>query len=519
MLGKVKKSLTFLVPLQRDELKKFIPMFTIFFFVGFIYNILRNTKDAVLVTGQASGAEIIPFVKVWCVLPGAILMTAFFSWLSNKRSMEKVFYILVSIFIGYFILFAFVLYPNCSSLRLDAFGNFLESHLPKGAHGFISMIRHWSLTLFYVMCELWSCIVLSILFWGFANETTTVKEASRFYALFGVGINVSGIAAGQACIYLSKLPMKSGAALGANPWQQTLILITLLVTASTVIMFIFFRWLHVNVLDDCKFYKARKKNKFKLSLRKNFAYLSKSKYLISIAVLVLSFNLIINLVEVLWKHQLKQLFPNPNDFSIYLNQITVITATLATVVAFFSSGFISRFGWTKSALITPVILLITSVGFFSCMLFGGYLEGFIQTYFHMTPLALAAIFGSVQVILGRTCKYTVFDSTKELAFIPLTTESRKKGKAAIDGVGSRLGKSGGSVIHQGLLMIFASFAASAPIVGAFLLVVVFAWMGAVKVLGKDFKRLNDQHESLRVEEGGEVHIPPSPQATSSHQAV
>jgi AAA family ATP:ADP antiporter len=507
MLGKVRKSLSYLVPIQRSELKKFIPMLIIFFFVGFVYNILRNTKDAVLVTGQASGAEIIPFVKVWGVFPGAILMTAFFSWLSNKLSMERVFYILVSIFIGYFVLFAFVIYPNGDALHLDTLGNFLEGHLPKGALGFISMIRYWSLTLFYIMCELWSCIVLSILFWGFANETTTVKEASRFYALFGVGMNCSGIAAGQACIYLSKLPLQAGAvAIGINPWQQTLGLITVVVTLSGVIMFAFFRWLHVNVLEDCKFYKARKKNNFKLSLRKNFAYLSKSKYLISIAVLVLSFNLVINLIEVLWKNQIQQLYPNPNDFNVYLNQVTVITATLATVLALFSGLVINKLGWTGSALITPVMLLITSVGFFSCLLFGGPLERFSQAYFHMSPVALAAVFGSIAVILGRTCKYTLFDSTKELAFIPLTTESRKKGKAAIDGVGSRLGKSGGSVIHQGLLMVFAGFSASAPFVGVFLILVILGWMGAVKVLGKDFKQLTEQNESLDVEEQRDASI-------------
>ncbi len=120
MLGRIKRAATYLIPIQRQELKKFIPMIIIFFFVGFIYNILRNTKDALLITGQSSGAEIIPFVKVWCVLPGAIIMTALFSWLSNKQSMERVFYIIVSLFIVYFVLFAFVIYPNCELFHLHS---------------------------------------------------------------------------------------------------------------------------------------------------------------------------------------------------------------------------------------------------------------------------------------------------------------------------------------------------------------------------------------------------------------
>ncbi|MCH9633861.1 MAG: ADP,ATP carrier protein 1 [Chlamydiae bacterium] len=518
MLSSVKRAATTLVPIQRHELKKFVPMILIFFFVGFIYNILRNTKDALLLTGQSSGAEIIPFVKVWCVLPGALIMTAFFSWLSNKQSMERVFYILVSFFIGYFLLFTFIIYPNAESFHLHTLGNALEKILPRGAYGFISMIRHWSLSLFYVMCELWSCIILSILFWGFANETTTAKEATRFYALFGVGINISGIAAGQTCIFLSRLPMKMGST-AVDPWQQTLIYITLLITVSAIIMFAFFRWLHVNVLEGCKFYKVRKKNKFKLSLRKNFAYLAKSKYLICIAIVVLSFNLVINLVEVLWKHQLKQLYPSANDLSIYLNQVTVLTAIVATLVAFFSSLLINRLGWIRSAITTPLILLLTSVGFFSCILFGGNFEGVLFTYLGVTPLALSATLGSAQIVLSRACKYTLFDATKELAFIPLSTESRKKGKAAIDGVGSRLGKSGGSIIHQGLLMVFASFAASAPVVGVFLICVIMVWMGAVKVLGKEFNLLSKDQESPSIPEGEALVQQAIPPKVANQQAV
>ena len=70
--------------------------------------------------------------------------------------------------------------------------------------------------------------------------------------------------------------------------------------------------------------------------------------------------------------------------------------------------------------------------------------------------------------MTRALKYTLFDATKELAFIPLSKECKLKGKAAIDGIGSRIGKSGGSIIHQGLLLCFGSVASSTPYVGVIL---------------------------------------------------
>ena len=47
-----------------------------FFFILFNYTILRDTKDVLVVTAPGSGAEIIPFLKTYVNLPGAIAFTA-----------------------------------------------------------------------------------------------------------------------------------------------------------------------------------------------------------------------------------------------------------------------------------------------------------------------------------------------------------------------------------------------------------------------------------------------------------
>ena len=109
--------------------------------------------------------------------------------------------------------------------------------------------------------------------------------------------------------------------------------------------------------------------------------------------------------------------------------------------------------------------------------------------FGTTPLAIVVFFGSAQNIFSRAAKYSVYDATKEMAFVPLSPEDQLKGKPAIDGVCSRLGKSGGSVIHQGFLVSFATITASAPYVAGFLLTVIGVWIGAIRLLGKQFNAL------------------------------
>jgi AAA family ATP:ADP antiporter len=111
-----------------------------------------------------------------------------------------------------------------------------------------------------------------------------------------------------------------------------------------------------------------------------------------------------------------------------------------------------------------------------------------------SPLMLAVLFGAAQNIMSKSAKYSLFDPTKEMAYIPLDQESKVKGKAAIDVVGARLGKSGGSFVQQGLLVVFGSIGAITPYVGVILLVIIGAWMIAAKSLGKQFNALNQEKE-------------------------
>jgi AAA family ATP:ADP antiporter len=461
--------------------------------ICFSYDILRNVKDAVVVT--ASGAEVIPFIKVWVLLPMAVLLTVAFTKLSNKYSQERVFYIIISGFLLFFTLFAFVVYPLRDVLHPHDSANALEKILPSGFRGLVAMYRTWTFTAFYVMCELWGSMVLSVLFWGFANEVTRIFEARRFYSVFAIGANCAGIIAGQSAIFLSQggvfnpyLPF------GQDAWEQTLMSLVLVVTLCGIGSMVIFRWMNKNVLtepafDDLHRTKKEAKAKGKLSMKDSFSYLSNSKYLICIAIIVVSYNLVINLVEVVWKDQLRRLYPLPTDYNNYMNNLTSSIGIVSTITALFMARIINRFGWTRTALITPLIMLLTCAGFFCFYFFQDYMDADFKALFGASPLAIAVFFGAAQNCLSKAAKYSVFDSTKEMAFIPLSHECKLKGKAAIDGVGSRMGKSGGSLIHTGLLMCMGSLTASAPYVAGILFSVILFWISATRVLGREFNQL------------------------------
>lgn len=492
---------SFFWPIHRYELRKFIPMQLILLLICFNYSILRNLKDSMVIT--ASGAEVIPFIKVWILLPMAILFTVIFTKLSNHFSQERVAYIIITAFLLFFGVFAVFLYPMREMLQPHETAKVLAEMFPS-AKWLIAMMEHWVLTLFYVLAELWSTIVLQVLFWGFANEVTRIYEARRFYSVFSIGSNLASFLAGIVTVLFLAEDLMSAffGAESANPeqmteavWQHSLNMLVLVVTVSGCVVMVAFWWLNRYVLNGPSFDALHhslgepKKKKKKQSLRSSFAYLRQSNYLICIAVLVVGYNLVINLVEIVWKDQLRQLHPDNNGYLRYISVLLCVQSLVSVATSICMAWIIKRFGWTKTALITPVLMLVTSAGFFSFLFFRDELAGFALALTGMTPLAIAVFFGSAQNSLSKAAKYSVFDATKEMAYIPLDHESKLKGKAAIDGVGSRLGKSGGSLIHTTLLTIFGSFSRSSPYIAGILGTMIVFWIAATKALGKKFNAL------------------------------
>ncbi|HAZ16035.1 MAG: AAA family ATPase [Chlamydiae bacterium GWC2_50_10] len=498
---------SFFWPVHVFELKKLLPMFFLFFFINFNYTILRDTKDTLIVTAPGSGAEAIPFLKVWGVLPFAVLFMIIYAKLANVLSKPRLFYTLITTFISFFALFALVLYPLRESLHPNALADQLQTLLPVGFKGFIAIFRNWTFALFYIMSELWGSVAISLLFWGFANDITRVSESKRFYAMFGLGANVAMLCSGPTIIYLSNIRSKLPAHIDA--WGVSLnYMITLVIFAGIMVMGIYW-WINRYILTDTRFYdtseiKKAKKEKPKLSLKESFIYLAKSKYIGCLAILVICYGVAINIVEVTWKSQVKLQYPDPNAYSAFMGAFSTFTSVATILMMLFVGGnVIRRFGWKVGALITPIVLLLTGAGFFAFVIFGKHFSG-IETLLGMTPLMIAIVFGTIQNIMSKSAKYSLFDPTKEMAYIPLDQEAKWKGKAAIDVVGARLGKAGGSIIQQVLMVAFGSLAAITPYLGVILMAIIFSWIAAGRSLGKQFLSLQDKKEQEGAKEAAAV---------------
>jgi AAA family ATP:ADP antiporter len=480
-------------PVYRSEVKKVLSMVLLLFLLCTCYSVLRNLKDTIILTAKHSGAEVIPFIKVWGILPASFISAWIFTRLRRYFSKENVFYILISSFVAYFLLFAFVIYPHSENLHLDRFADWLSSMLPQGFKGFIALIRNWTFTSFYIISELWSVLVLFLLYWGFANDVTKVGEAKRTYGILHIGSNIAPIVGGCLALMFSSVIPLPGAASSSDEWGQTIARLILLISFLGISAMALYYWMNRRVLPKEEPSQEQKEEqpmeKRRLSIRESIRYITRSRYLIPLSIIVIGYNICINLTDVLWKEQLRRFFVDPNLMLEHMNMITIGIGVFATIGGFLFSLMVTRLGWTFTAILTPFIMTSMAIGFFTFLFSGDVLSSLSATVFGVTPMAMTVYFGSIQNGLSKACKYSVFDASKELAFLPLNAESKLKGKAAIDGLGSGVGKSGSSLTYQCLIICFGSVALSTPYIAGVLFAVLIAWIISVCFLGKQFNQL------------------------------
>lgn len=430
-----------------NERKKLLPLGLMFFVILFNYTILRDTKDVLVVT--AAGAEIIPFLKTYVNLPGAILFTIAYSKMSNMFSRETLFYICIIPFVLFFLAFGFFIYPNLATLHPVSFVAWLATKLPPSAAAPLAIIKNWTFAVFYTLAELWGSVVVSLLFWGFANEVTTVDEAKKYYPLFGLGANVALIFSGQYVRFVSDIRAKLPP--GVDGWAVSLRYLMSMVAFGGAVIIGCYYYMQRKIMTDPKLVDLNKRKqakvKTKLGMRESAKYLMNSKYIRNLAMLVIAYGMSINIVEVTWKSRLRAAFPDPNSYSAFMGNFSSATGVATFIMMLAGRYIFRRYGWGAAAYVTPVVLGITGSIFFSLTLFSTQLSPFIAAL-GTTPLMAAVLVGAAQNILSKSAKYSLFDPCKEMAYIPLDAEQKSKGKAAVDVIGNPLGKSGGSFIQQ-----------------------------------------------------------------------
>ena len=479
-------------PIYRHEYTKFFSMSALMFCVLFNQNVLRILKDSLLIAEIS--VEVTSFIKVYCVTPAAALFVIIYAKLVNTYNFQQIYRYLLIVFVSYFVLFAFIIFPNIHYFHISS--SKLNAYMLQYPHfkWYIALIGNWSYVLYYVLAELWPNIFYVLLFWQFANEITKTNEAKRFYTLFSLFGNSSLILVGYLMMHLAS---ENSIAKKFFDIDNKLLFIQ---TASIFIIIIaiisdyFVRYISNNVLTDPTLYhkaKNERSTKPKLGVIDSFKYILTSRYLWLMLICSASFGLTMNLVEAIWKAKTKELYPTLNEFA-QINSLYIMWTGVAIMLMTVLGNVLMRYyRWLTVALITPLVILISGCMFFILVVFDKQFVIYMQNVIIYTPLALAVFIGAIQNIIAKGTKYSIWDTSREMLYIPLDNELKSKGKAAVDIVSSKIGKSSSGLVQALLFTLFpyATYNTIAPFMAIIFIATCLIWIEAIKKINIEYTKI------------------------------
>jgi len=406
----------------RRVLSKLAPLGVVFFASSFNLTLLQNLRDALIVT--SSGAEVLPFLSAFCVLPASVAFFIYYSNLVQRMHPRQVYYAAVGTLVSVYAAFVLFLYPNRAELHLPAAGAWLRAHLPAGLHGLAALVQDWTFSLFFCFAEIWGSVCISLLFWGLANDVCTVDEAKTVYPLMGLAANVGLIAAGSYMRWaggvFSRLATTVASA-GGGITQASISaseagilgLLQLYITSlvgMTAVMFASKAYIDKRFLDpqraeaaaaaaalagpktpeaaaadavdptgrggdasssrstsaeadDAGKGKKGKDRKPRATLGETLRVLIASPKIRNLSLLVMCYSVSHRLFEFSWKGQLRGLYPDLLGYQSLLASVSIATGW-ATMLMMVAGRFVfQRLGWGFAAQATPLVMVLSG-GFF-----------------------------------------------------------------------------------------------------------------------------------------------------------
>ena len=465
--------------------------------------ILANTKEG--------NAQVGNFQKVFFILPLTFIFMVVFTKLDLNLRKSTVFYIFAWLFVGALAL-ALILLGIKDMVELHK--DWADQHAQgrQFPHMFLKTLEKWTTTYFAITSELYSAVFLNLCVWAYANAICSKEEAYRFYPLINIFGTLTTMLSGIMQIMLGLYPIKGKNAEAA----PSLIMLGVVILLNILLIWVFYRAQKAKgkfpQLDFDAVGSSGKKKKIKLGLKASLVYLFTNAYIFQVMFIVAAYGLVQGFFETFYSNNLK-LYAKGYDLApkVIKGAETMIMSFIIFLCLFFI-GYrsVSYFGWTKSAIVSPIIIavfgsayLITSFANYGNMhsiyekLWAStrnnskHLLDTITLEEHQTNF-IVYVFGTLCVNLTRSLKYSFFDPTKELAFFVLDKEERARAKAAVDLVGSRIGKSGSALIFLILISCTHNEINQMIAIAVLFILILIPWIYCTISAGSKYNAMSQQ---------------------------
>jgi len=280
---------------------------------------------------------------------------------------------------------------------------------------------------------------MSAVFWSFANSINNPKDAKNHYGLLVTGSKLGGIlGGGSAYVCVTYLGFSSSSIIPSFVLVGSFLLI-----AAAGAIYLLMKYVPGYLMHGYEAaYQYEKKREQKKgtviqSIKNSFEGLvaiAKNPYVLGIFGFILSYEVIIVIVDYLVVIEASRLNATPAAITAFYSSYMLIMHSIGLLIALFGTAPIQRFlGIRVSLFIGPIVSIIALVVIF-----------FFPN--------LQVLFYSLVTL--RALNYGLNHPAREALFIPTTKVIKFKAKAWTDAFGSRLSKASGSMLNKYVLFAF-----------------------------------------------------------------
>lgn len=438
-------------------------LFSLVTLLTLAFTLLRSAKNALVVADLGGSAAMLPYYEFFGTLPASILMTWMFARLLQNRSLPKLFYEILTVFVLFFVIFSTAIYPLWRNFTPE----WLASNNP-----LLHFCSYAIIGLFVVLAELWKVALISLLLWGYVNNYIPIERAKTTYAPLMLGTSIGGFLAGPIINFFELRIPAFIESRSIDSWHAMLVFeVFLIAILSVLIAGLFYaltRCFNTERIPE----KSPNPN---MKLSHCFSTTYNNPLLYALAIIVLTDYLSYTLYEVIFLDALKSHYPTPLEYNQIMGELSQWSGLLIAFAALGVGPYLAkRYSWTSIAMITPLSVVLLGTPFLVLMAWDS------QTY-----LSEAILIGSICYCVCRATKYALLDSAKEIAYIPLPEDIRMQGKLIVDGLTSRGGRALASVSSIGLIAVSGGILASAPISLVFFIISSTIWMRSTVAAGQE----------------------------------
>ena len=329
---------------------------------------------------------------------------------------------------------------------------------------FIGLLRNpgirtvWS---FYIFGDMFNTLMVT-LSWALMNDSVEANEAKRLYGAVGLG-GVVGGTLGATLVFSSVGTLGRGNVL-------------LLCVVATAIMGVI-GYYYARMTESRRRKLIHSTNEFEyaraesatpgLSVFKGLRLLASSRYLLTICLLVIFYEVASNIVDFQLSTTVEQHVAGGLERDRLFGLIGQVQGVVSILVQVFLTSFVMRkLGVGAALMVLPGALLFGSVGFLL-----------------LPTVSVAALMS----VIDNSMNYSINQSAKEVLYVPTTAEEKFQAKAFIDMFVQRFAK----VIAVGLNLGLMAYVSMPQVrwLSVASIVILTLWISKVRFAGGHFERL------------------------------